>query len=399
VKGGGGARINNNILSDDVIEYISFSVAAEAYIIHAKENVLPRANRNNLLTTVGRLKTLIRRAGPPYIPSEKFIADNGADWNEKRGRVIRSIEETKDQLDMDIISNLALDPDPDVFFETLMGMLKNELLNYQIFAKKQKNLLFNNLKSEVQHLKEGPAPDWEKIFRLEAQMDKMAETELRNELKKYTDFDILNEEKITPFFVKMAKGAKAESDLNVIKNIDGTEFQSDKDRENFIYEYYRNLYKKPDCIEKFLGADICNSSNVRNSKLTERESNMLNNDFTIAELDKAMGDLNTGTASGPDGLGNTVLKKLWKFIRMPFLKYANHCLYTGVLTENFRTASIKLIPKKGDTSQIKNWRPISLLNCSYKIISKAINERFKKISNRVLSRGQKGFTASKYIQE
>jgi Reverse transcriptase (RNA-dependent DNA polymerase) len=230
-------------------------------------------------------------------------------------------------------------------------------------------------------------------------MDKMAETELRNELKKYADFDILNEEKITPFFVKMAKGAKAESDLNVIKNIDGTEFQSDKDRENFIYEYYRNLYKKPDCIEKFLGADICNSSNVRNSKLTERESNMLNNDFTIAELDKAMGDLNTGTASGPDGLGNTVLKKLWKFIRMPFLKYANHCLYTGVLTENFRTASIKLIPKKGDTSQIKNWRPISLLNCSYKIISKAINERLKKISNRVLSRGQKGFTAGKYIQE
>jgi hypothetical protein len=77
----------------------------------------------------------------------------------------------------------------------------------------------------------------------------------------------------------MAKGAKAESDLNVIKNTDGTEFQSDKDRENFIYEYYRNLYKKPDaapldpdCIEKFLGADICNSSNVRNSKLTERES-------------------------------------------------------------------------------------------------------------------------------
>jgi hypothetical protein len=82
---------------------------------------------------------------------------------------------------MDIISSLALDPDPDVFFETLMGMLKNELLNYQIFAKKQKNLLFNNLKSEVQHLKEGPAPDWDKIFRLEAQINNIAETELQND--------------------------------------------------------------------------------------------------------------------------------------------------------------------------------------------------------------------------
>jgi hypothetical protein len=58
-----------------------------------------------------------------------------------------------------------------------------------------------------------------------------------------------------------------------------------------------------------------------------------------------------------------------------------------------------LIPKKGDLSKIKNWRPISLLNCLYKIISKAINERLKLVSNRILSRAQKGFTKGRYIQE
>jgi hypothetical protein len=71
----------------------------------------------------------------------------------------------------------------------------------------------------------------------------------------------------------------------------------------------------------------------------------------------------------------------------------------GSLTDNFRTAIIKLIPKKGDVSRIANWRPISLLNCLYKVISRAINSRLKKISNRVLSRAQKGFTSGKYIQE
>jgi hypothetical protein len=75
------------------------------------------------------------------------------------------------------------------------------------------------------------------------------------------------------------------------------------------------------------------------------------------------------------------------------------CLEKGEVTDTFRTASIKLIPKKGDSTKLKNWRPISLLNCVYKIVSKCINERLKKVSNRILSRAQKGFTTGKYIQE
>jgi hypothetical protein len=84
---------------------------------------------------------------------------------------------------------------------------------------------------------------------------------------------------------------------------------------------------------------------------------------------------------------------------VPLTNYANHCLESGNLTDNFRTASIKLIPKKGGLSRITNWRPISLLNCVYKIISRAINERLKLVSNRILSRAQKGFTKGRYVQD
>ena len=62
-------------------------------------------------------------------------------------------------------------------------------------------------------------------------------------------------------------------------------------------------------------------------------------------------------------------------------------------------ASIKLIPKKGDCSLIKNWRPISLLNCMYKIISKTVNNWLKSVADTVMSRAQKGFTQSRFIQE
>jgi len=69
------------------------------------------------------------------------------------------------------------------------------------------------------------------------------------------------------------------------------------------------------------------------------------------------------------------------------------------MPDAFKIARIKLIPKKGDCSKIKNWRPISLLLNFYKIISRLINNRLKKIANGVLSRSQKGFNLSRYIHE
>ena len=49
------------------------------------------------------------------------------------------------------------------------------------------------------------------------------------------------------------------------------------------------------------------------------------------------------------------------------------------LYPKLRTASIKLIPKKGDCSMIKNWHPISLLSNVFKIFLKAFASRLKPV--------------------
>jgi hypothetical protein len=100
-----------------------------------------------------------------------------------------------------------------------------------------------------------------------------------------------------------------------------------------------------------------------------------------------------------DGLSNCFIKKYWNLIRVPLHRYACYCHGTGKLTPNFSTASIKLIPKKGDTSKIKNWRLISLLSCLYKVVSRALNNRLKKAASFIFSRAQKGFTLDRHIQE
>ena len=73
------------------------------------------------------------------------------------------------------------------------------------------------------------------------------------------------------------------------------------------------------------------------------------------------------------------IRSFWDIFRRPLLECAKFGLENGNLPAIFKTANIKLIPKKGDTTNIKNWRPISLLSNFYKILSRAINNRLKKL--------------------
>jgi hypothetical protein len=172
-------------------------------------------------------------------------------------------------------------------------------------------------------------------------------------------------------------------------------------------KYYEELFKKPDtdivdytnCVQNFLGPAIMGSAIVQGSMLTDTVRNSLDQPLTIEEINKSMEKANFKSAPGMDGLSNIFLKKYWRFFCHALFNYATHCLEKNCLTPNFLSASIKLIPKKGEMSSLKNWRPISLLSNMYKIISRAINNRLNKVVNRICSRAQKGFNDSRYTQE
>ncbi len=55
------------------------------------------------------------------------------------------------------------------------------------------------------------------------------------------------------------------------------------------------------------------------------------------------------------------------------------------MTDSMTEGIISLIYKgKGEKSDLKNWRPISLLNIDYKILSKILANRVKKTIGQIL---------------
>ncbi len=199
---------------------------------------------------------------------------------------------------------------------------------------------------------------------------------------------------MTPVFLKLAKIGPSENTIDEICDENGLQFPNSTARYRHIHKFYKNLYKKTDnnnhaqTIEDFLGPDILAKDHVRNAKIPENKRLSFETDLTLQELDKAIATCKPNTAPGIDGISYAFLKKFWPYFRVPLMKCASYSFENGTLTHSFKTAAIKLIPKKGDVSNIKNWRPISLLNCSYKIISRALNNRLKQVSDYIMSRAQ-----------
>ena len=57
-----------------------------------------------------------------------------------------------------------------------------------------------------------------------------------------------------------------------------------------------------------------------------------------------------------------------------------------------RQGVISLLPKKDKNPLfLKNWRPITLLNCDYKIASKAIGNRMEQVLPEIINNDQSGY--------
>ena len=76
-----------------------------------------------------------------------------------------------------------------------------------------------------------------------------------------------------------------------------------------------------------------------------------------------------------DGLPLEFYVKFWDQLSPILLQLYNYSFDHGSLSPSMQESITRLIFKKDDPKNLKNWRPISLLNVDYKILSKALTNR------------------------
>lgn len=122
--------------------------------------------------------------------------------------------------------------------------------------------------------------------------------------------------------------------------------------------------------------------------------------YSEAELLGALKKMNLGKCPGSDGLTVEFYLKFWELLKGPFMESLHHGLSIGELSTEQKRGIINLIPKKdSDRRKVSNWRPISLLNIDYKILTKAMSMRLQPALREIIHPDQTGFLPGRFIGE
>ena len=115
------------------------------------------------------------------------------------------------------------------------------------------------------------------------------------------------------------------------------------------------------------------------SKFSDKESQELEGEITYTELTSALRNMNNNKSPGLDGFTVEFFKFFWADIGQFTLRSLNFGYRTGWLSITQKQGIITCIPKPNKPRiNLKNWRPISLLNVTYNLASAVISNRLKK---------------------
>ena len=103
---------------------------------------------------------------------------------------------------------------------------------------------------------------------------------------------------------------------------------------------------------------------------------------------------------GSDGITTEFYKIFWSDIKNYYIKSLNYSFENGDMTDMQKQGLISLLPKtNNDLGNLNNWRPLSLLNIDYKIVTKTISNRIKKYISHIIENSITGFIKGRYTRE
>jgi hypothetical protein len=159
--------------------------------------------------------------------------------------------------------------------------------------------------------------------------------------------------------------------------------------QNFLHGLYRAdpdvnpqevLHLFQPCISAGLNLDLCK-------------------DFTSEEISDTLFQIGPLKAPGPNGFPACFFQRNWEVMRTDVIKGVQHFFQSGCMPNGVNDTAIVLIPKKNDPEVLKDFRPISLCNVIYKVVSKCLVNRLRAVLHEVIAPTQSAFISRRMITD
>lgn len=163
--------------------------------------------------------------------------------------------------------------------------------------------------------------------------------------------------------------------------------------------FYSNLFT-PTPIDAGAARTLLRSI-PRALKVTKDQQEELMAAIAVDELLEESKRTPRRSSPGPDGLPYEILYLVMKYPPYHDLISVvyNEALTKGRFPNSWNESLMTLLYKKGDSADMKNYRPLSLANTDYKLFTRIINSRVMEVSHSLISRHQLGFIPGRFIAE
>jgi hypothetical protein len=198
----------------------------------------------------------------------------------------------------------------------------------------------------------------------------------------------------TRFFHLVANGKHRKQFIYRLEDDNGVAISSDRIKCH-ITNYCKNLFRIPEQTEITLMEDQIHDI----PQVSDEENVILIADFTENEVREAVFQMEHNKSPIPDDFPAELYQVFWGVIKDDLLAMFHDFHKDSLDLFSLNFGIIALIPKIENATKIQQYRPICVLNVSFKIFTKVGTNRLNKVARTVVSPTQTAFMPGRNIME
>lgn len=196
----------------------------------------------------------------------------------------------------------------------------------------------------------------------------------------------------TSFFHKCASGRKRKNTIISLEK-DGEVTEGVENLLQHATEYYAELFGPPVEYNVSIAPRIWDNIPC----VSQPENQFLCRPFSESEIKEALYQMEKNKAAGPNKIPIEFYQGCWEFIKNDIVQLFDDFHSQKLNVSRLNYGIITLLPKIKEASKIQQFRPICLLNCLYKLITKTHTIRLEIVADKLIHKTQTAFMKNQNI--
>lgn len=268
------------------------------------------------------------------------------------------------------------------WWDKLKCKAKNFIIHHCFQKKQKRQIQIKQLKKELRNIINNDQQNKEgKIQSIKEELKLLENNLIEGATIRSRAETLKNNERPNKYFFRLENQRQQHNTINSLTTEKGVITET-KPILQECETFFKELYQKGNTY-----SSLQNIFLKYTDEINKNHHEKLSKEITIEECWRAINSLNDNKAPGLDGLGKEFYKICFPILAEPLVKMINESAEYGLPKSMYR-GIIKLIPKKTKPMTLKEYRPITLLNFDYKIITKIISSRLTQAVNTIISSEQ-----------